>query len=203
MAKTARSFTTGADLFPALPEGFHYRDALLAPDEERALVAAIEPLPFRPFDFHGYLGKREVVSFGWRYDYGGRALRPADAIPSFLLPLREVVANFAGLAADDLRQVLVTRYDAGAGIGWHRDKPMFEDVIAVSLLAPCTLRFRRRDGAGWARAAQEVRPRSAYLLRGPARSEWEHSVPPVAARRYSITFRNFIPDFVPEPCRAE
>ncbi|HUH84631.1 MAG TPA: alpha-ketoglutarate-dependent dioxygenase AlkB [Stellaceae bacterium] len=176
---------------PALPEGFAYRDEVIAPDEEAALVAAFAGLPFQPFDFHGYLGKRRVVSFGWRYDYGGNALRESEPMPPFLEPLRVRAARFAGLAPDALQQAMVTEYAAGAGIGWHRDKPMFEDVIALSFLAPCRLRFRRKAATGWSRAAQEVRPRSAYLLRGPSRRQWEHSIPPLDRLRYSLTFRSF------------
>jgi alkylated DNA repair dioxygenase AlkB len=166
---------------------------VILPAEERDLAARFESLPLKPFDFHGWLGKRRVVSFGWRYDYGGRTLRESEAIPPFLLPLRERAAAVAGVAAEDLRQILVTEYAPGAGIGWHRDKPMFEDVVAVSFLAACVLRFRRRAADGWERAAMTLAPRSAYLLRGPSRREWEHSIPAVPQLRYSVTFRNFVP----------
>jgi alkylated DNA repair dioxygenase AlkB len=93
---------------------------------------------------------------------------------------------------DDLQQALVTEYDVGAAIGWHRDKPMFGQVIGVSLLSSCRFRLRRKVGSGWERAALIAEPRSAYLLSGPSRTEWEHSIPAVDALRYSITFRNFI-----------
>ena len=179
-------------LAPSVPLGFAYGEELISAAEERALVAPIAALPFKPFAFHGYFGNRRVVSFGWRYDYGARALEQAPPIPSFLLPLRALAARFAGLAPDRLEHVLVTEYAAGAGIGWHRDKAEFADVIAVSLLAPCTLRFRRKSGSGWARAPQRVAPRSAYLLRGAARSEWEHSIPPLDQLRYSVTFRSLV-----------
>jgi alkylated DNA repair dioxygenase AlkB len=116
----------------------------------------------------------------------------AASIPSFLLPLREHVARFADLAPESLEHVLVTEYAAGAGIGWHRDKAEFADVIAVSLSAACTLRFRRKNGAGWERASRRVAPRSVYLLRGPARSGWEHSIPALDRRRYSVTFRSLV-----------
>ena len=185
-----------ADLFaaePALPAGFAYRDGVISPGEEQALVERFAALPFQPFEFHGYLGKRRVVSFGWRYDYGGGKLRQSDDLPPFLLPLRDAAARFAGIPADSLQQILVAEYAPGAGIGWHRDRPMFEDVVAVSFLSPCRLRFRRKHGDGWERAAREVRARSAYLLRGAARREWQHSVPPVDRLRYAVTFRNFAP----------
>ena len=175
-----------------LPEGFAYREDVISTGDEQALIERFQELPFKPFEFHGFLGKRRVVSFGWRYDFSGATLRPSDDIPPFLLPLRERAAAFAGIAAEGLQQILINEYAPGAGIGWHRDKSMFEDVIAISLGSTCSLRLRRRQGTGWERVAQEVRPRSAYLLRGPARREWEHSVPPVNRLRYSVTFRNFV-----------
>jgi hypothetical protein len=70
----------------AWPVGFSYRDDRIAPDEAAGLVARFAALPFQPFEFHGYLGKRPIVSFGWRYDYAGRALRESAAMPDFLLP---------------------------------------------------------------------------------------------------------------------
>jgi alkylated DNA repair dioxygenase AlkB len=175
---------------PALPAGFAYAEAAISSGEERALAAELGALPLKPFDFHGYLGKRRVVSYGWRYDYGAAELQPASAIPAFLLPLRRAAAAFAGLAPERLEHVLVTEYAAGAGIGWHRDKAEFDDVIAISLLAPCNLRFRRRTGARWERASLTVQPRSVYLLRGPALHAWEHSIPALEGLRYSITFRS-------------
>jgi alkylated DNA repair dioxygenase AlkB len=184
------------DLFAAaetLPEGFAYGEDRIGTALERSLVGAIEKLPFKPFEFHGFFGNRRVVSFGWRYDYAGRALKASDPMPDFLLPLRAIAAAFAKLPADRFQQALVTEYAPGAGIGWHRDKPMFEDVVAFSLLAPCTLRLRRKEGAGWIRRTQVVAPRSAYLLRGPARFDWEHSIPPLDRLRYSVTFRTFRP----------
>src|SRR5690348_2002394 len=190
-----------ADLFaaePALPAGFTYGEEVISPSEEQALVERFAGLPFQPFEFHGYLGKRRIVSFGWRYDYAGGQLRQSDNLPSFLLPLRDAAAAFASIPAASLQQILVTEYSPGAGIGWHRDRPMFEDIIAVSFLSHCTLRFRRKHADGWERAAQEVRARSAYLLRGEARRSWYHSIPPMDRLRYSVTFRNFAPGRPPE-----
>lgn len=173
-----------------MPEGFVYREEVISAEEERSVAERFALLPFAPFEFHGFLGRRRVVSFGWRYDYAGRQIRSSAPLPEFLLPLRERAAEVAGLAADGLQQVLVTEYAPGAPIGWHRDKPEFQDVVAISFLAPCLLRFRRRLGAGWERRSLDVMPRSAYVLRGAARSEWEHSIPPLSALRYSVTFRS-------------
>jgi alkylated DNA repair dioxygenase AlkB len=175
-----------------LPEGFAYQPELLSVAEEEALLQQVRALPFREFEFHGYVGKRRVVSYGWRYDFNERQLQQTDDIPSFLLSLRETAARFARMTPESLQQVLVTEYDAGAGIGWHRDKAVFGEVIGLSLLSSCVFRLRRKVGATWERASITAEPRSAYLLRGPSRTEWEHSIPAVDALRYSITFRNFL-----------
>ena len=172
------------------PEGLRYVDDFLGVDEEAGLLEWIRPLPFKEFEFHGYLGRRRVVSFGWSYRYDERRLQQADPIPAFLAPLRDRAAGFAGLRPDALEQALVAEYRPGAPIGWHRDKPVFDDVVGISLHSPCVLRFRRRTGSGWERFSLTARPRSAYLLRGPVRTQWEHSIPAVAALRYSITFRS-------------
>jgi alkylated DNA repair dioxygenase AlkB len=157
---------------PALPNGFRYQADLVAPADERALVAEIAALPFREFLFHGYTGKRRVVSFGWRYDFDAEALRPADPMPLFLLALRDRAAAFAGLAPERLAQALVTEYAAGAAIGWHRDKGVFGDVVGVSLLAACTFRLRR---AGRRAVGARVAHRRA-ALGVPARRRGAHGV---------------------------
>jgi hypothetical protein len=101
----------------ALPDIFAYRDGVITPEEERALVERFEALPFKPFEFHGFLGKRRVISFGWRYDFAGRALRDSDPIPSFLLPLRQQAADFAGVPAESLEQILINEYGSRC---WRR-----------------------------------------------------------------------------------
>jgi alkylated DNA repair dioxygenase AlkB len=183
-----------AELFATQPwpEGFAYREEVISLGEERSLAERFALLPLTPFAFRGFVGRRRVVSFGWRYDYAGRMRRQSDQIPALLMPLRERAADFAGVPAQSLQQVLVTEYAPGAAIGWHRDKPMFEDVIALSFLAPCTLRLRRRQEEGWERRFIELGPRSAYLLRGPSRREWEHSIAPMGELRFSVTFRSVI-----------
>ncbi len=175
----------------AFPEGFRYEPNILTQAQEIELLNRVRELPFVEFQFQGYVGKRRVVSYGWQYDFNLRVLREADDIPPFLLALRDTAADFAGMAPERLQQVLVTEYDAGAGIGWHRDKAVFGEVIGLSLLSACRFRLRRKAGTSWERVSLTAEPRSAYLLSGPARTEWEHSIPEVDALRYSVTFRNF------------
>lgn len=172
-----------------LPEGFRYQAGIVPQKLQEVLLEALPGLPFKPFDFHGYEGRRRVVSFGWKYDFDIEAVRKIDAIPPLLLPLRQLAADFSGLPAEGLQQALVTEYDVGAPIGWHRDKAVFGDVVGISLLASCTFRLRRNRTGKWERASVILEPGSAYLLSGSARSEWEHSIPPVERLRYSITFR--------------
>lgn len=175
---------------PTYPEGFRYQPEVIPPGDERTLLTHVRELPFREFEFHGFTGKRRVVSFGWRYEFSTESLQEADEMPAWLLPVRDVAARFAELDPGVLRHALVTEYSPGAAIGWHRDKGVFGDVIGLSLLAPCTFRMRRKAGTKWERVSLVAEPRSAYLLRGPSRTEWEHSIPAVDALRYSITFRS-------------
>jgi alkylated DNA repair dioxygenase AlkB len=177
------------DAPPALPEGMRYAEDLLDPADEAALAARLAQLPLRAFAFHGFEGHRRTHSYGWRYVFDGSGLQAAEPIPDWLLPLRDKAGRWAGLEPERLEHVLVTEYEPGAAIGWHRDRSVFGDVIGVSLLSPARLRFRRKASAKWERRALVVAPRSAYLLTGPARTEWEHSIPPAEALRYSITFR--------------
>ena len=174
----------------AMPDGFRCAPDLIDAAEESRLVAAFADLPFKEFEFHGYLGKRRVVSFGHRYDFNAGTLKDAEPMPAFLLPLRERGAAFAGLAPDRLEHALITEYRPGTPIGWHRDRPHYEDVVGVSLLSPCTFRMRRKHGDSWDRASLQLEPRSVYLMRGLSRDEWEHSIPAVGALRYSVTFRS-------------
>jgi alkylated DNA repair dioxygenase AlkB len=178
------------DLPPAAPPGFRYQADLISPAEEADLAARLETLPFEPFQFRGYEGRRRVISFGLKYDFNGPGLVDAQPLPDWLLPLRNRAAAFAGLAPGDFAHVLINEYREGAPIGWHRDRPVFEKVVGVSLLAPTIMRFRRRAGERFERINVPLEPRSIYLLDGPARTDWEHSLPEAGAHRYSITFRN-------------
>ena len=170
--------------------GLTYCEELISDSEERQLLAQLMPLPLAPFRFHGWLGNRKTQSFGWRYDFDDASFRPTEPLPDWLLPLREKAAVFAGLAPDAFVHVLLARYDAGAGIGWHRDRDVFETVVGVSLSTAAILRFRQRAASGFTRASLEVAPRSAYLLSGESRWEWEHSIAPGDQLRFSITFRS-------------
>jgi len=185
-------FFEGAGLGANRLEGLRYQPEMLGRSDEDALLTHVRELPFREFQFHSYTGKRRVVSFGWHYDFSGQQLRKADDIPDFLLPLRTLAASFAGLEPEALQHVLVAEYGPGAGIGWHRDKAVFGEVVGVSLLASCVLRFRRKVDEKWERVNLMAEPRSAYFLSGPARSVWQHSILRVDALRYSITFRNVL-----------
>lgn len=187
-------FKLGFDL--AKHAGLQYDPLFLAPAQQTELVNRIERLPFREFEFHGYLGKRRIVSFGWRYEYSGRGvLKRADEIPDFLRDLRVKAALIAGSEPTELEQALVTEYRPGAGIGWHRDKPVFDRVVGISLLTPCTIRFRRivdsnASKKSWDRMNLVTQPGSAYVLSGSVREEWEHSILRVDKLRYSVTFRS-------------
>ena len=172
------------------PEGFKYVEELLLPEDESELIREIAQLPLKEFEFGEYTGQRRVISFGWRYDFGASSLNRAEVIPDFLETLRKRAAAFASLPVDRLVHTLISEYTPGSPIGWHRDKPVYEDVIGISLGSACRFRFRRKRGTSWERYSLTLEPRSVYLLRGPARNDWQHSIPAVEDLRYSITFRS-------------
>jgi DNA oxidative demethylase len=170
--------------------GLHQAGEFVTPGDEQMLIASINAAELSPFRFHGWLGKRLTSSYGWRYDFDDASFAPAEAIPDWLLPFREKAAGFACLEPGELVQALLIRYDPGAGIGWHRDRPVFEHVLGISLGAPATMRFRKRKPDGFDRASALLARRSIYHLTGEARHKWEHSIAAMEVTRWSITFRS-------------
>lgn len=171
------------------PEGLVYRPDLLTVEEESAVLDVLESLRFDPIVMHGQVAKRTARHFGLDYDYEARTPLPGEPVPDWLLPIRERAAALANHAPEELVEILVQRYPPGSTIGWHRDAPAFGTVVGVSLGAESRLRFQR--GKGENRRVWEVllEPRSGYVLAGPARTSWQHSIPPTKELRYSITFR--------------
>ena len=182
------------DLFgapgPVLPEGLRYAEGVIDAEAQARLVEVFAGLPCEAFDFHGFKGNRRIVSYGGRYDFSASRLREAEPVPDFLVAAREAAGAFAGLEAEALAQAMVTEYAPGAGIGWHRDRPEFDKVVGLSFASEATMRFRRKRGEGWERAALPLAPGSAYLLDGAARQDWQHSIAPGETLRYSVTFRS-------------
>jgi len=161
----------------------------MTPDEEAAFLKVIKNLPFTAFRMHGVDAKRHVVRFGGHYLAGSAEMRPASDFPLSLEPLRARAAVVAGVPTAALSESLVTEYPPGAGIGWHRDSPPFGIVAGISFGAVCRMRFQVGEDDQRRTWSIELPPRSIYVLTGPAREEWQHSIPAVKEMRYSITFR--------------
>lgn len=174
-----------------LPAGFRYLPGWLSVEEESVLLERIAALSYSLIRMHGKVAKRRVVHFGWDYGYESWRISPAEPVPAWLLPLREQAARLVELPPGSFEEVLVSRYEPGAGIGWHRDAPMFgPTVVGVSFRGACRMRFQRTTGRIRETAACILEPRSAYILAGEARFAWQHAIPPVQTWRYSITFRS-------------
>jgi alkylated DNA repair dioxygenase AlkB len=184
---------TQPDLFaPQLPRGMAYQPDFLTVEEERSLLDVIRALPLSQAQYRQYTARRRTLNYGSSYDFTHHETRSAPPIPGFLDPLRKKVAAWAGLDPAAFVHLLVTEYQPGTPLGWHRDVPDFEVIVGVSLAGAARLRFRPypwRPERKKEVFALEVAPRSAYLLRDEARWNWQHSVPPVKMLRYSITFR--------------
>ncbi|WP_447602670.1 alpha-ketoglutarate-dependent dioxygenase AlkB [Nitrospira sp. Nam80] len=173
-----------------LPSGFRYIPDFLSDSDERELIRFVRTLTFNEVRMHGVAAKRRTAHFGRVYGYETWDIMPGPPIPDALLPLRERAAGLVGVAAELFEEILITDYPPGAGIGWHRDAPMFGPaVVGVSLLSPARFRFQRRMAQERQIAESLLEPRSAYVLTGEARSSWQHSIPAGKQQRYSITFR--------------
>jgi len=171
-------------------EGLAYVEDVVSVQEERRLLDVLERLDYRDVVMRGQKAKRTVRHFGLDYDYEHGDLTATDPLPPELEVLRDRCGVLMGREPADLVQVLVSRYPAGAGIGWHRDAPMFGSSIAgVSLGSACRMRFQRTVGGVRRVAEIELAPRSAYVLSGKARWSWQHSIPATRALRHSVTFR--------------
>ena len=183
------------DLFgsaAALPPGMLYEEGFISSIEEAELFAEIARLPLEEAQYKQYTARRRILAFGSMYNFGSNELNPAPPVPEFLLPLRQRVAAKTGIAADRFADVLVTEYRPGTPLGWHRDVPQFEVVVGVSLASACRMRFRRyphQKHSGEKPIEIVLEPRSMYVMQGPSRWGWQHSVPPTQGLRYSITFR--------------
>ncbi len=171
------------------PEGLVYEAGFVGADEEHEALAVVEALKFQEVRMRGQVARRTVAHFGLDYDYDHGRLTPGEPLPEGLHWLRDRCAFWAGVRPQDLAQVLVSRYPPGAGIGWHRDAPMFGQVAGVSLGSTCRMRFQRGKGEDRRTFAVDLEPRSAYLLAGAARWAWQHSIPATKDLRYSLTFR--------------
>lgn len=180
-----RTLTNPAEL----PEGFLYQPNFLTETEESDLLRRIQKLEFGVYDFRGYIAKRRVLAFGGGYDFSTRRMTVAsEAIPDFLISIRDRAAAVAGMTADEIGHAMITEYSIGAPIGWHRDAPQFEAIIGISLRSSCRMRFKPHQDEGKI-VSILLEPRSIYVMRGVARSRFQHSIPAVKDLRYSITFR--------------
>ena len=177
---------------PGLPEGLVYEPGFLTQDEAAALEALMAALPFAAARYKAYTARRRVVSYGGSFDYDANRLQPAQALIPELHWLRDRAARWIGIPPQAFVHVLVAEYQPGAPLGWHRDEPDFQDVIGISLGSDIVMRFRPYPPIR-PRKSDIVRltlaPRSIYLMRGPARWNWQHSIAPAQALRWSITFR--------------
>jgi len=186
------------------PPGFLYVPDLIAPGEERALLAWFAASPaWNEVTFRGQTARRRAMSFGARYLTQGRRLTPAPPLPAELAATRDrmVEAAGAGLGRDlalagrtpaDFALCTALHYPPGAAIGWHADNRAFgPTVLSLSLGAPARLQLRPADsGAAPTPPVElELAPRSLFVLAGAARASWQHRVCPVRAERYSLTVR--------------
>lgn len=181
---------------PGLPEGMAYQRDVITREEELQLLEALGALPFQEAHYKEWRAKRRIVSYGGRYDFSRNELLEAEPLAKFLHPLRDRIATWSGLPAENFNHALIAEYSPDTQLGWHRDARDFESIVGVSLAGVGRMRLRPyppQNGRGRATQVLDIEPRSAYILSGPARWEWQHAISPTKALRYSITFRTLSP----------
>jgi len=176
-----------ASLQMILPPGLLIAQDVISEDEENALLAIFDGLRLS-YSPKAPDNRRSSVSYGWKYDYAGDTFVPCPPLPDSMRFLLERAAAFAGVKPEGIVECLINRYEDGAVIPMHFDKPVFEYIIGVSLGAATEMHFLPEDTGAEAVAVPLAR-RSAYLLAGEARHVYRHGLPPQKATRHSVTFR--------------
>jgi alkylated DNA repair dioxygenase AlkB len=177
---------------PILPAGFSYHENFLTIEEEQRLCKEILKMNLHTFLFQGFEAKRKVASFGYDWSFEKRILSKGKDIPSVFDSLINKVAAYLQIDRNQFAELLVTEYPIGSVINWHRDAPPFDIIAGISLASDCIFKLRPHDKSKQGRGSVislPVRRRSLYIMQGPARSEWQHSITPVREIRYSITLR--------------
>lgn len=185
-----------------MPPGLKLAHDVVTSEQEAALIALIEEsgLSYSAYDPDN---PRSSASYGWKYDFANDRFVPCTPLPEGFRAIAEKAAAFAGLAPEDFAECLLNRYEPGAVIQPHLDKPVWEHVVGVSLGTAATMVFRHQDSGEERPVVLE--PRSMYVLAGDARHVWQHGLPPMPGTRWSITFRSFSAEGLRrlEECPAE
>lgn len=182
-------------LFPIenfLPEGFDYHPDFITKTEEQKLLHVISSIELHALLFRGFEAKRKVASFGYDWSFEKRKLAKGKEIPTAFKFLIQKLADHASISENDFAELLITEYPVDSVINWHRDAPPFDLIAGISLLSDCIFKLRPHDKTKQKRngvISIPVKQRSLYIMQGPARSDWEHSIEAVKQLRYSITLR--------------
>lgn len=177
---------------PVYPEGFSYLDDFITENEEGELCDEISKIELHHFNFQGFKANRKVASFGFAYSFDNGSLTTGQDIPAAFDFLVDKVNKHPGIKPGQFAELLVTEYPPGSVINWHRDAAPFDIIAGISLMSECSFRLRPHDKAKQNRASVislPVKRRSLYVIKGPARTDWQHSISPVKQRRFSITLR--------------
>jgi alkylated DNA repair protein (DNA oxidative demethylase) len=134
------------EMFDA-PVGFEYWPEVISRLEADYLAEKLLPLPLAPHAIRGRLTKRKMHNFGWHYDAQRRASQAVlEAIPGWLITLRDKCAELTKTPAEDYVQATVTLYEKGAAIGAHIDAPIYGPcILGISLLTSVELELWKRE----------------------------------------------------------
>ena len=162
---------------PDYPPGFRLMEDFISKDEEELLIEFANSLPWENYEKMGKVARRKIYAYGKD--------RPFPKEIEFLLPR---VARELKVLASEIGHGLFTYYPEGAPIGWHRDAPLYDKLLGVSLKNACEMKLRPYN-INLSKVSVTLPARSAYVIEGSVRWSWEHHIPPVKEERYSLTFR--------------
>lgn len=172
---------------PDWPSGFDYFPDFISREEEEMFLAFARKLPWENYEMHGVVALRKIFRYGVNYSFEGKDAIARD-IPKEFDFIIERGAKALNVDPSEIVQVLFTHYPVGAPIGWHRDAPMFESLLGISLASSCTMKLKAYDPRIPMQKI-DLAPRSAYIMTGESRWKWEHHIPAVKEERYSLTMR--------------
>lgn len=175
--------------------GLLYRPDFITGEEEELLLSFIEAQRLtraKGGPEGAYEAKRRHKGFGWDFDYEGEKIIPGPPLPRFLQRFSHRIEKWLSLPRGRVVEALINEYTPGSALGWHRDNEPFEHVVGISLAGWIKMRFRPLAGPRDPKRvlSLELEPRSVYVMRGPVRWDYQHSVAAARTLRYSITFRS-------------
>jgi len=175
-----------------LPPGLTFARDVISPQQEATLLAACAECQLSYYS-QDPNNPRSSASFGWKYDFANDSFLPCAPIPDAFQDACAIAARFGNTTPEAIVECLLNRYEPGAIIQPHCDKPVFDKIIGLSLGSAADMVFSKPAELGGDAVTLTLPPRSIYMMQGEARDIWRHALPHIPVTRWSLTFRTLSP----------